>query len=142
MDYAIQNNCCSCNSLPLVLLVTSSPPRPPPPFLSLPLLSLPFLPHISHSLLTQDNAEYPQLDVDDVLKIDEELRRQRLRDLLQTAKEPVEASTWGSVKAVCGQCATMYFAVYTDVCRFPLCSMYLSLYCWSGFPHSLSKVSR
>ena len=45
-----------------------------------------------------------------------------MRDLLQTAKEPVEASTWGSVKAVCRQCATMYFAVYTDVCRFLLCS--------------------
>ena len=38
----------------------------------------------------EDNDEYPQLDVDDVLKTDEELRRQRLRDLLQTAKEPVE----------------------------------------------------
>ena len=63
----------------------------------LPLMFTPLPLHVYPPLLSQDNDGYPQLDVDDVLKIDEELRRQRLRDLLQTAKEPVEASIWGSV---------------------------------------------
>ena len=189
MDYAIQNNCCSCNSLPLVLLATPSPPLPPPPSSAplppppshpsrmhpdfnsihssstIPHSSPPFPSHppipsspplppplpITHPslTLTQDNDEYPQLDVDDVLKIDEELRRQRLRDLLQTAKEPVEARTWGGARAVCGRCATTYFAVYTDVCNFPLCSTSPctgSLGSPMGCPrchpcHGLSKVS-
>ena len=78
-------------SMPCVVYMS----YPPLPLMFTPLPLRVYAP--TPPLLSQDNDGYPQLDVDDVLKIDEELRRQRLRDLLQTAKEPVEASIWGSV---------------------------------------------